>query len=345
MMSATSKRLEAIQSMLSRGQRSVHIEQHTLWLWGLTGAFLILTVKLFFVSEYFGDAATHALASNSYITVVLVAIGILDYRLTRRVRRERDETLPFVQQQLFKVWWLILGLVVAVNIGMNFFGGGYLFFGIMLALVGLAFYIQGLFSEQMLSWIGVLLIILGLGSVSLNVPFVVMEWLTVFVFGIGLPLLAWMLKRKHTRVATRTIFALIWLIVVVGPTALLASFQKEGPPTDQRVIGLDDYLAKKELSELPLSIVRLPAGTLVPVQIDLRSDVFGSPSKTNVPIRLKVDLDVVLRYGKPDGFYRVGDEHWKSMQFNFHIRKLERSASITQSGVGAATTIEISLGR
>ena len=45
--------------------------------------------------------------------------------------------------QLTKVWWLLVGLIVVISIGMNLFGGGYLFYGIVLALMGLAFYIHG----------------------------------------------------------------------------------------------------------------------------------------------------------------------------------------------------------
>ncbi len=72
---------------------------------------------------------------------------------------------------------------------MNFFAGGYIFYGLLLTIMGTALYIHGLFSKQMLSHAGIIMVLLGLLGIGLRLPFAVLEWLSIFCFGIGRPIL------------------------------------------------------------------------------------------------------------------------------------------------------------
>lgn len=173
----TIARLESIHAMMASGHRSVRLERHTLLLWGISVAGLIVGVNATFTPDRFPNVALRSLYSNLLIALTLIVIAIVDFYWTRRTRRARDETLSFVQRQLMKVWWLLVALAVVLNIGMNFFGGGYLIYAAVLALMGLALYVQGLFSEQMLEFIGVVLIVLALGAIALGVAYKLMEWL------------------------------------------------------------------------------------------------------------------------------------------------------------------------
>ena len=136
--------IEAIHSMLATGHHSVRLERHSLILWGLTAASLIILINAVITPERFPIQWQRSLFSNSFITLVVTTIAFLDFRLTKLKRESRDEIVSFVQIQLTKVWWFLLGLIILINIGMGFFGGGYLFYPIMIILVGLGLYIQGL---------------------------------------------------------------------------------------------------------------------------------------------------------------------------------------------------------
>jgi hypothetical protein len=340
--SQTSEQLHAIHAMMTRGHRSVSLEHHTLVLWGLGAALLILIVRTWFTAEQFPVVWQRALATNLLIAAVLTAIGLFDLRLTRRARRLRDETLSFVQLQLTKVWWLLAGMVVLINVGMHFFGGGYMFFGVVFALMGIAFFVHGLFSQQMLTWIGTLLIGLGLVSVALNLPFAVMEWLAIFVFGIGFPLLAVVLHRTpgDAGTAQRLGAAGGWLLFVLVPTAASYYFDRNPAQPSWPVVSLADY--RHGTSSGP-QVVRLPAGTQVPLEIQVTGDVLDGVGTAIVPVRLSSPLEVTVSNGRPDGRFRVSEEPWKKALYNYRVRDLNlRSTLSRERGPEVKVTLYIS---
>ena len=324
-----SEQLKAIHAMMESGHRSVRLERHTLVLWGLAAAFLILVVRLTFTPERFPETMQRVLASNLFIAAILTAVGVIDFRLTRRARRQRDETLSFVQIQLTKIWWLLVGLIVLINLGMNFFGGGYMFYGIVFALMGIAFYVHGLFSQQMLAWIGVLLIGLGLGGVALNLPFVAMEWLAVFVFGLGFPLLALVLQRLpgDAGLAQRLGAMCGWLLLVIAPTGAAYHFSHESVPPEVPAVSLADYQRAVSGGS---QVVRLPAGTLVPIAIEVTGDIFDGVGTAVLPVRLSQNLDLSVSNGRPDGLFRVNAEHWKKALYNYRVRDLKLQTTLAR---------------
>lgn len=329
MHATASEQIQAIHAMMASGHRSVRMEGHTLILWGVTGAALILITNAVFTPERFPLVWQRSIAANIFIAIVLAAVGAADYALTRRARRRRDETISFVQLQVMKVWWLLMGLVVLLNLGMNFFGGGYMFYGATLAILGLAFYVHGLFSEQMLSWIGVLLISVGFGSVALKLPFPTMEWLAVFVFGVGLPALGLALRtgRLHATLLRRAALSCAWLVVVIGLTAVSAALAKHPIALDARVIPLHEFIDSRTSAEP--QVVRLPAGTVVPLQVEITGDVLEGANTAVVPLKLARDLDVALRDGKPDGYFRVHGSEWKKYLYNYRVREFDMHATLT----------------
>lgn len=339
-------RLEAIHAMLTHGSRSVRLEQHTLILWGLAVVLLIFTNKLIFTADHFPVVWQRVFGSSAYIAMVLTVAGIWDFRLTRRARRRRDETLSFVQLQLQKVWWLIVGLIVLLNLGMNFFGGGYMFYGIVLALMGLAFYVHGLFSEQLLSWIGLMMMAMGLASVALKVPFPVMEWLAIFMFGLGLPALALLLERTPGSGAKRGLITIAWAALVIVPTGLAAMYEQSGRVPVLPVLLAGDYVADAGPANTELQIVRLPAGTVVPVQIAISGDVVEAANPVTLPLRITRDLDVLVQHGELEGRYRIESGSWLRPMYNFHIRRLDMKATLRPpEGPAASLQVQINTGR
>jgi hypothetical protein len=338
----TAEQLHAIHAMMARGHRSVRLERHTLFLWGIAAALLILTVRTWLTAEQFPVVWQRALATSLLISAVLTVIGVVDLRLTRRARRLRDETLSFVQLQLTKVWWLLAGMVVLINLGMHFFGGGYMFFGIVFALMGIAFYVHGLFSQQMLTWIGMLLVGLGLGSVALKLPYVVMEWLAVFVFGIGFPLLAVVLHYApaNAGMARRLGAAGGWLLLVLVPTAAAYHLDRDPAPPEGPSVSLADY--RHGASGDP-QVVHLPAGTEVPLEIRVTGDVLDGVGAVVLPVRLSRALEVAVHDGSPDGRFRVGAEPWKKALYNYRVRDLNLRSTLTRErGPEVKVTLYIS---
>lgn len=78
--------IKSIHAMMDSGHRSVRLERHTLILWGVTGALLIVLMQHLFPAGNFSVKWHHTLLVNSINIVVLVAVAIFDYRLTKRSR-------------------------------------------------------------------------------------------------------------------------------------------------------------------------------------------------------------------------------------------------------------------
>jgi hypothetical protein len=193
------QQLNAIHAMLSAGQRNLRVEKHSLILWGLTTGLL-----LFFRDDIFTDAqlparATQALAWLILLTLVISGISVLDWHLTRHVKQERDETWSFIHRQILKVTWLLMGIGTLYTFATFFLGGAHLTVSVWLVVCGIALYIHGLFSEEILEWISICIIAIGIGVLVLRLEYIHIKWIASATTGIGLPLLAFMLDRGKAR--------------------------------------------------------------------------------------------------------------------------------------------------
>ena len=338
----TSKQIEAIHSMLTSGQRSIRIERHTLVLWGLTAAFLCLLTPLLFTTELFPILWQRAVAEFTFLALVLGTVATIDFTSTQRLRRRRNESLSFVQRQITKVWWSLIGLGLLVTLGMHFFGGGYMVFGVWMILFGLALFIHGLFSQQMLQWSGIMVVILGLSAVFLMVPFEVTRWLASSVFGIGMPVLSFMLEPKKNQAMTkRLMISAVWLAVVLSPVVASYYIVRQYSVPGGDTVSLAAF--RQQLQVPTQQIVSLPAGTVLPIQIKLKGDVFEQENVAVVPVTLTKALQIVLRDGEPNGHFRVAQGDWKQRMYNFWVRNLKLEASLTPTeGPIASAAMEIS---
>lgn len=163
MATTADSQIEAIQSMLASGHRSIRIERHSLVIWGLAGALLCVIGEMLINHQTLPERWHRAVAVVVLLGSVIFSACWLDFRKTRALRRSRNETVSFVQGQVYKLWWLLLGMGVLLNFAMVFFGGGYMSYTIWIVLIGLGLYVYGLFSEQALEWGGALLITLAIG--------------------------------------------------------------------------------------------------------------------------------------------------------------------------------------
>lgn len=338
-----SEQIEAIHSMMSNGQRSVYMERHTLFLWGIATAGLILFIPTIFSTENFPETASRAIASTLTIAVTLFVVGYFDFRKIQLNRETRAETVSFIQTQVTKVWWLLIALIILINLAMHFFGGGYMFYGLLLTLMGIALYIHGLFSKQMLSHAGIVMILLGLLGIGLRLPFAVLEWLSIFCFGIGWPILALSFNRPglHTTFLRRIVFSLFWLAIIALPTFAIYNIDKRADVPTAPAISLENF--KRQTQANAREVVTLPAGTTVPLKIELTGDVLKGINSATLPLLLSDSLDLSLKDGKLDGQFRIADGQWKLRKYNYRIRDYLLTTSLDKKqGPRVKLTLHIS---
>ena len=91
-------------------------------------------------------------------------------------------------------------------------------FGVWLLLVGLGLFMHGLFSEQMLEWAGLMIMLLGICPLMLRVDFDLTKWIAASAFGLGMPALTFMLDGGKARSLPRRLYqSALWLLLVLGP--------------------------------------------------------------------------------------------------------------------------------
>jgi drug/metabolite transporter (DMT)-like permease len=325
--------LEAIQSMLTAGHRSVHLETHTLMLWGLGGGAIVAFSEYVLTHEHFPSVTQRAFALLLWLGFWLGGIAWFDHRLTHASRVERGETLPFVQAQINRAWWMLLILGTLGSFAMFFFGGGTMIYAMWTVLLGLGIYLFGLFSRPLIEWIGLATLLLGVAGLAAGVPFQATHWLAASCFAVGLPLAGLMSRRFADRAVFRRALALlIWLCLVCVPALLLFKWEGGRPVPEAPHIGVADLAAM--VSDQPV-VLELPAGTVVPMKVDMTSPLLAMDVNAPMEIRLTRPLQVLLDKGQPEGRYRVGEGDWHGIRDG--VLQLRISAITPQIETGKPT--------
>lgn len=329
---SSSSQLDAIYSMMEDGQHSVKIERHSLLIWGITAAILILITDLLFNPETIAVRWQLILSQTIFISTILFFAGYWDLKLTRKVRQLRDESISFIQLQLTKVWWFFVALIVLLNVGMNFFGGGYMFYGLTMALIGMAFYIQGLFSTQMLKWTGLMLILIGLASVALNLHFLATKWLAAGVFGLGLPMLAFILEKPstHSTFLKRVFLSLVWFGVVIFPSMFAFQSESTFDATGLTERNLSEYKMLDAETAAEKQIIHFTAGTYIPVNINMGGNILEMDVSKNLVMKLTKDISVVIKDGKTVGHFKVAGSEWSNKPSQIQTKKFKMESAIEQ---------------
>lgn len=307
------RQLDAIHSMLAVGHRNLRIERHSLLLWGIPAGVLFAISDFILTPDQIPDLRQRALAWLALIAVVLTVVGWVDWWWTRRVKEARDEAWSFIHRQIQKIWWLLMGLATLCTFGMFFFGGGYMVCALWLVVIGLGLYLHGLFSEELLEWVGVTIILIGIGSLFAQLPYEAMRWIAAAVFGLGLPLLAMMLDRGcHRAVPFRLGQLLGWLFAVLALPLWLEGQAQRAVPPDGPVISLAEFQRSGTTDKEPL-VINLPAGTRVPVEVDIAGDIFvNSGEKAVLPLTLARPIEILMIDGELTATNRFPGESWQA---------------------------------
>lgn len=283
--------------MLAAGHRSVHLERHSLLLIGGVGGFLSVVSEWVLTAERFPDVAQRGMVMLAWLAFWLGGMALVEHRLTKRARARRAETLPFAQAQITRAWWMLLSVGCLGSFAMFFYGGGGMLYALWTVLLGLGIYFFGLFSRPLIEWIGLAAILLGVAGLASGLPYGATRWLNASCFAIGMPLAGWLNARVGDAGLARRLLALaVWLVLVVTPPFLVARYSVTTPPSADAAAGEQ--------------VLRLEAGTRVPLRVDLDSSILSVSSRAGLEMTLSQPVEVVLRDGKPDGRYRIGDGDW-----------------------------------
>lgn len=306
------QQLTAIHAMLSAGQRNLRIERHSLILWGLTGGILFLLSETILTPEQIPILEQRALAWLALLATVGTAVGMLDWQLTRRAKLARDEAWSFIHRQVLKVWWLLLAIAALLTFAMFFFGGGYMVCAAWLVFVGIGLYVHGLFSEELLEWAGVLIILIGIASLAFRLSYETMRWIAAAVFAIGLPLLALLLDRgRHRSAVFRLGQILAWLLAVLALPLWGQQHAEAAPLPEGPALSLAEFRQRQDLGG-PL-VVALPAGTAIPVEVEVGGDIFALAGQANpvLPLTLGEPIEVLTMDGRLTGDARFPGQAWQ----------------------------------
>ena len=304
---SATQQLDSIHAMLSAGQRNLCVERHSLVLWGASFGGLILLSDRILTAEQFPLLAQRALAWLILLALTVSGVGLLDWHLTRRAKQTRDEVWSFIHRQLLKVWWLLMAVGVLLTFATFFFGGGYMIFAAWVVLTGLGLYVHGLFSEELLEWGGALLIAIGIGMLALRLNFADSQRVAASALGLGLPLLAVLLDRGRARPArVRLAQSALWLACVLAPPLVAQRLAGADLPPAAPVVTLEQYFRQPAVRQ----VVTLPAGSTIPVRVDVSGDVFRPSNESVLPLVLDRPVEVLMNNGEPTGDWRFAGEDW-----------------------------------
>jgi hypothetical protein len=301
------QQLNSIHSMLSAGQRNLRVERHSLILWGVSCGGLILISNHILTAEQFPDLRVRALAWLILLALTLSGVSLLDWHLTRRAKQARDEAWSFIHRQVLKVWWLLMSVGVLMTFATFFYGGGYMIIAAWVVLIGLGLYVHGLFSEELLEWTGALIIAIGIGMLTFRLSYTDSRWVATSTLGLGLPLLATMLDRGRQRATgVRLLQSAGWLLCVLVPPLLAQHWVGTDLPPEAPIVTLEEFRKQPATQQ----VVALPAGSIIPVKIEVSGDLFRANNSSVLPLVLNEPVEIMMNNGQPSGDWRFSGESW-----------------------------------
>lgn len=335
--------LAALQSLLVAGHRPIQMRPGSLVRWGLAFALLAgSTDPLLRLPVLQGQPALQAAVAMLWLGAGIGLTAWLDWRAVQAAATQADETLPFVQVQISKVWMLLLAAGVLYTGSTFFFGGAYQVYMVWLALVGLGLFLHGLFSQELVEWAGAAVFLMALLVLMSGLPLAWHRPLVVSTSGIAMPLLGWLLHRSASplpnlrRSMTCMVSAMGLLAASVLPAMAAVQWsQSLALPPDIPVY------SQKALLQLGDDPARWPryvalhvaAGTPVELKLDIDGGVLRSvPTSARLSYTFTQDMDVLLIDGKLSHHIRLGGQDWQDSAGWLRITELDFTPDLSQPG-------------
>jgi len=323
--------LLSIQSMLASGHKSIHIERHTPILWGTAIAFLI--GFNFDLARPFYESSHNAgrVFTISMVAVVLFVAVLLDMKMTKAARSLRDESISIVQRRVTYSIWMFFAFSFVLDAYANtHLGGGRKMFGVYVVLGGITMSLFGMYAERWYRWCGAVMIVAGLCMMFLIDPGNTLRLAAASVFFVGGVSSSILANRAKTHwqcfglsmlwIISAFLLLLIWLKL---------DYQLDITPDTQAILTMEEYQEQKTQGHV---IVRLPVGTVIPVKIEVGSDIFSSNAKTTMKLKMGKQIDIEVKDGRLTGIYRVNNGKWLESNDAIYTRLFERKTILTGLG-------------
>ncbi|MGC2165959.1 MAG: hypothetical protein WA632_08105, partial [Gallionella sp.] len=278
---------------------------------------LIMASDHILTPAQFPDEQLRAFAWLILLTIFVSGIALIDWHLTRHVKQARDEIWSFIHRQVLKVMWLLMAVGVLLTFATFFFGGGYMTLAAWVVLVDLGLYVHGLFPEQLLEWVGALVIAIGICMLAFRLAYSDSQWVAASTLGLGLPLLSLMLDRGRERAATvRLSQSAGWLLCVLLPPLLAHQFTELSVTEEAPLASYKQFL----LQSTGKQAVMLPAGMEIPVRLNVSGNLFRGQDGVTFPLVLNEPLQIMMDEGRPTGELRPPGGTWRHWQDTLTIR-------------------------
>ena len=338
---SASRQLESIHSMLHAGNRNLRIERHSLVLWGLSCGAVILSSDHILTHEQFPDEPVRAVAWLIFLALFVSCIAVVDWHLTRRAKQVREESWSFIHRQVLKVMWLLMAVGVLLTFATFFFGGGYMIYSEWVVLFGIGLYVHGLFSEELLEWVGAFMIVIGISMVAFRLNFTDLKWVAASTLGVGMLLLSFMLDQGRERAArVRLLQSAGWMLCVLLPPLLAHQFSSLVVTAEAATVSYEQFQQQPGLRQA----VTLPAGLEIPVKFDVTGNMFLAREELSFPLVLNEPLQIMMDGGKPTGEIRTSGGNWIKWHdtLTIHIPKIAAEYD-DQGGAGIRSSLIIKM--
>lgn len=343
--------LHALQSLLVAGHRPIQFRPGSLMRWGLVFAFLALsTDPLLRALHLEGQQGLQAVVTMLWLGVGLAVTAWLDWRANQAAAARAAETLPFVQTQVSKVWWLLLSAGVLYTGSTMVFGGAYQTYMVWLALVGLGLFLHGLFSHELVEWVGAGLFLLAILVLVSGLPLAWHRPLLICTAGLGMPLLGaflhWqvVVQPAHTVRLFACVVAVLAVSIVPAWLAMQWS-QRVDFPDDIPVLSLQQL--QQHSTPLPRYLaLHVVAGTPIALELDIQGGVLQSAQTApQLHYTMAQDLDMLLIDGKFSHFVRRAGQDWQNQAGWLRITRLDFQPDLGQtSGLRVRSSAQVELG-
>lgn len=345
--------LAVLQNLLIAGHRPIQLRPGSLVRWGLAFALLAWsTDPLLRLPALQGQVALQAGLAMLWLGLGMGLTAYLDWRALQSAAIQAQETLPFVQLQVSKVWWLLLAAGVLYTGSTFFFGGGYQVYMVWLALVGLGLFLHGLFAQELVEWAGAGIFLMALLVMSSGLPLAWHRPLVISTSGLGLPLLGWLLRRQSAPIPrTGALMAGVLGLLLASIVPALAAMQwnqRLALPADIPVYSRSALLKLgSDPAQWPRYVaLHVQAGTPIELQLELQGGVL-QPAGDGAHLTYTVaqDMDLLLVDGKLSHHVRRNGQDWQDSAGWLRITRLELTPDLSQaSGLKVNSRARIELG-
>jgi hypothetical protein len=353
MSSVNFSRLENLQQLMVAGHRPIQLRPASFLYWGLAFAWLAWsTDPLLRLPFLYGHLSLQACAAVLWLGGWIGLTAYLDWRATNNAAQNAQETLPFVQVQVGKVWSLLMMAGVLYTLSTFFFGGAYQVYMVWLALAGLGLFLHGLFSHELLEWAGGAIFLMALLVLVSGLPLAWHRPLVVCTAGLGLPLLALALhhSRKLMPSVGRSLLLVAGILTAcVLPTAAVVIWNPAvSVPDDVPVYTHKQLLQLGERRETwPQQFaLHVAAGTPIALHMAMQGSLLKATDATSTLVyTVEQDLDFLLVDGKFSHLVRRPGQAWRLEEGWLRILHLDVTPDLSEpSGLKVNSRVQVELG-